>query len=59
MDKFGRKLVDAFKKAVGASSSRSRGSLSACYTEPKENPMHEEEETEPTKEQGVEQEQLM
>jgi len=36
---------------VGASSSRSCGSSSAPYTEPKESLMHEEEETKPTEEQ--------
>ena len=51
MCKFGRKLTSIFKKAMGASSSRSRRSSSARYTEPEENPMHEEEETELTEEQ--------
>ena len=55
---FGRKLASAFKKAMGASSSRSHGSSSALYTEPKESPMHEDEETELTEEQE-EQEQPM
>ena len=55
MGKFGRKLVGAFNKAVGASSSHSRGSSSACYTEPKESPMHEDEETVPTEEEEQEQ----
>ena len=59
MGKFGRKLTGAFKKAVGASSSRSHGSSSARYTKPEESPMHEEEETKPTEEQNEEQEQLM
>ena len=48
MGKFSRKLSGAFKKAVGASSSRSLRSSSVRYTEPKENPMHEDEETKPT-----------
>ena len=51
MGKFRRELAGAFKKAVGASSSHSRGSSSMRYTEPEESLMHEEEETEPTKEQ--------
>jgi len=59
MGKFRRKLADAFKKTVGASSSRSHGSSSAHYTKPEESPMHEEEETEPMEEQGAEQEQPM
>ena len=58
MDKFGRKLVDAFKKAVGASSSRSRGSSSARYTEPEESTMHEDKKMVPTEEEQ-EQEQPM
>ena len=59
MGKFGRKLIGAFKKAVGASSCHSHGSSSVRYTEPEESPMHEEEETEPMEEQGAEQEQPM
>ena len=59
MGKFGWKLVGAFKKAMGASSSRSCRSSSARYTEPEDSPMHEEEETEPTEEQEEEQEQPM
>ena len=51
MGKFGRKLAGAFKKAMGASLSRSHKSSSARYTELEESPMHEEEETEPTEEQ--------
>ena len=58
MDKFGRKLVDAFKKAVGASSSRSRGSSSARYTEPEESTMHEDKKMVPMEEEEQEQEQL-
>ena len=58
MGKIGRKLAGAFKKVMGASSSRFRGSSSACYTEPEESPMHEEEEMEPTEEEQ-EQEQEM
>ena len=51
MGKFGRKLTGAFKKAMGASSSRSHGSSSACYTELEESLMHEDEETESMEEQ--------
>jgi len=58
MGKIGRKLAGAFKKVMGASSSHSRSSSSARYTEPKESLMHEEEEMEPTKEEQ-EQEQEM
>ena len=59
MGKFRRKLIGAFKKAVGVSSSRSRGRSSARYTKTEESPMHEEEETEPMEEQEEEQEQPM
>ena len=59
MGKFERKLADAFKKVVGASLSRSRGSSSARYTEPEESPVHEDEETMPTEEEEQEQEQPM
>jgi hypothetical protein len=51
MGKFERKIAGAFKKAVGASSSHSRGSSSTRHTEPEESPMHEEEETVPTEEE--------
>jgi len=50
MGKLRRKLTSAFKKAMGASSSRSHVSSNARYTEPKESLMYEEE-TEPTEEQ--------
>ena len=40
---------------MGASSSRSRRSSSARYTEPEENPMHEDEEMVPTEEEEQEQ----
>ena len=59
MGKFGRKLTGTFKKAVGASSSRSRGNSSAQYTEPDESLKHEDEETVPMEEEEQEQEQLM
>jgi len=59
MDKFGRKLVDAFKKAVGASSSRYHRGSSACYTEPEEIPMHEEEETDPTEEEQEQKQEMV
>jgi len=60
MGKFGRKLADASKKAVGASLSHSHGSSSVRYTEPEESLMHEDEETEPLEEQEEqEQEQLV
>ena len=53
MGKFSRKLSSALKKAMGASSSRSRGSSSAHYSaEHSESPRHEDEETTPTKAQG-------
>ena len=58
MGKFRRKLVGAFKKVVGASSSHSHGCSSMRYTEPEASLMHEEEEMEPTKEEQ-EQEQEM
>jgi len=51
MGKFWRKLIGAFKMAMGASSSCSRGSSSAHFTEPKESSLHEDEETTPTEEQ--------
>ena len=51
MGKFRRKLTDAFKKVVGASSSRSHGSSSVHYTEPEESSMHEDKETKPMEEQ--------
>ena len=59
MGKFGRKLAGAFKKAMGASSSRFCGSSSARYTKPEESPMHEDEETVSTEEEEQEQEQPM
>ena len=59
MGKFGRKLAGAFKKVMGPSSSRSCGSSSVRYTEPKESPMHEDEQTEPMEVQEEEQEQPM
>ena len=58
MGKFRRKLTGTFKKVVGVSSSRSHRSSSVRYTEPEENPRHEEEEMEPTEEEQ-EQEQEM
>ena len=57
MGKFGRKLAGAFKKAMGASSSRSHRSSSACYTKPEESLMHEDEEMVPMEEEEQEQEQ--
>jgi len=57
MWKFGRKLSNVLKKAMGASSSRSRGSSSMRHTEPKESPIHEDEKTVPMEEE--QQEQLM
>ena len=59
MGKFGRKLADAFKKAMGASSSHSRESSSTRYTEPEESPMLEDKEMVPTEEEEQEQEQPM
>ena len=59
MGKFRRKLTSSFKKAMGASSSHSRISSRARYTEPKESPMHEDKETVPTEEEEQEQEQPM
>lgn len=54
MDRFGRKINGALKKVTGSSSSRSRGSSSAHFTEPDESPMHEEEEATPTEEAQAE-----
>jgi hypothetical protein len=51
MGKFRRRVVGAFKKAMGASSSCSRGSSSTHVSEPEEILMHEEDETEPTEEE--------
>jgi hypothetical protein len=52
MGKFGKKLFGAFKKAMGASSSCSRGSSSAHYSaEHSKSPMHEDKEAAPTEEQ--------
>jgi hypothetical protein len=50
MEKFGQKVSSFHKKAMGASSSRTCKSSSACHTEPEESPMHEDEETVPIEE---------
>jgi hypothetical protein len=55
MGRFRKKVAGAHKKITELSSSRSRGSSSARFTEPEESPMHEDEETMLTEEQ----EQLM
>ena len=55
MNKLGSKLSGVLKKIKGLSSSCSRGSSSAHFsTEPKESPMHEEEEAMPTEETQAE-----
>ena len=59
MGRFKKKIAGALEKITESSSSRSRGSSSAHYTEPEESPMHEDEETEPMEEQEEEQEQPM
>ena len=59
MGKFGRKLTDAFKKAVGVSSSRSHETSSVRNIEPEESPMHEDKEMVPMEEEEQEQEQPM
>jgi hypothetical protein len=52
MGRFGKAITGAIKKVMGPSSKRSYASSSSHYTECEESPMQEDEENEPTEEQG-------
>ena len=54
MGRLEMKVIGALKKIMGSSSSCSRGSSSAHFTEPEESPVHEEDETTPTEEAQAE-----